>query len=136
MYLGLLEDAKNDGIEKVYVDAIVQSKKRILLIEPLGYGENEYTVPNAIHQGNETIMNALERAVVGKTMMRIESVLRYVGHYDLDLCRHLFFVVTTTDTYSLEECTGVAFCWLEPKDCFAYPIKEQLKDIIELYSKS
>lgn len=132
----LMSDAKNGGIEKGIVEAIViNEEKKILLIENLQGDDRFYHLPEAVLRQEESLPIALERAVGATTGMGIREVVCFVGHYDKDKVRHFFFVVRVNDPYSIEEMKSIAYAWLDTQEAVGYPIHDELREMLDLYNK-
>ncbi len=134
MYKNLIEEARKEGIEKLAIEALVQKDGKVLLIEELGKGESFYGFPAASLKEEESIPQALQRAVTENTAMQLKEVKSYLGHYDQDGIRHYHFVVEVNDPYSLEENTNIAYAWLEVQEAVGYPITDEVREMLDLYN--
>jgi ADP-ribose pyrophosphatase YjhB (NUDIX family) len=132
----LIEEAKREGMKKVIVEAIIEKEGKVLLIEPLGLGNTFYVFPNEEVLEGETVQQALQKAVALKTAMELKEVKRYLGHYDKEGIRHLHFVVEVKDPYSIENNSSIAFAWVEAREGVGYPIRDELREILDLYTKT
>ncbi len=135
MYKNLIEEAVKDGIKKISVEALVRKDRKVLLIEELGKGQVFYGFPAASLREEESIPQALQRAVTINTVMQLKEVTNYLGHYDYDGVRHYHFVVEVNDPYSLEENTKIAYAWLEVQEAVGYPITDEVREMLDLYNK-
>lgn len=136
MYKNLIEDAKQEGIKEMVVDAIIHKDNgEILLIENLGDVKPIYGFPSAELKKKETIPQALQRAITEKTAMQLKEVIAYIGHYDKDGVRHFHFVAEVSDPYSLEENTNIAYAWLNTDDAVGYPITDEVRGMLDLYKR-
>lgn len=136
MYKNLIEDAKQEGIKEMVVDAIIHKDNgEILLIENLGDVKPIYGFPSAELKKKETIPQALQRAITEKTAMQLKEVIAYLGHYDKDGVRHFHFVAEVIDPYSLEENTNIAYAWLNTDDAVGYPITDEVRGMLDLYKR-
>ena len=94
-----------------------------------------YHFPTAGVKVDETIQQALQRAVLEETMMEIDDVKAYLGHYDKDNERCYHFITEVKDPYSIEQSTQVAYAWLEAQKAVGYPISDELREMLDVYAK-
>ncbi|NGX50915.1 MAG: hypothetical protein K1060chlam2_00767 [Chlamydiae bacterium] len=128
----LVEVAREEGFEKIVVEMFVRKESgEILLIEEGGF----YGLPSALLESGETIQQALQRAVTLKTAMEMKEVVAYLGHYDSGEVRHFHFVGKVNDPYSLERSDAHAFAWLTVADAVGYPIRDELREMLDLLAK-
>lgn len=136
MYTNLIDEAKKDGIKKIHVSVFIRnSVDQILLIEEVLKQKILYTLPTADVKENETIQQALQRAVLEETFMELAEVKAYLGHYDADSERYYLFVTEVKDPYSLEKNTRIAYAWLDVQEAVGYPITDELREMLDVYSK-
>jgi len=136
MYKNLIDDAKNEGIEQIVVETIIQKDTgEILLIEDLEVEKPIYGLPSADIKKGESIPQTLQRAITLQTAMELKEVMAYLGHYDQDGVRHYHFVTEVKDPYSLEENTKIAYAWLNIEDAVGYPITDNLREMLDLYAR-
>jgi len=133
----LIDEAKEDGMKEVVVSAIIENqKKQILLIENLEAQKLFYRLPSAKVAPNESIQQALQRAVGLETMMEISEVKSYLGHYDRKGNRFYHFIVEVKDPYAVETNTKMAHAWLDVQEAVGYPIWDEVREMLDLYVKS
>lgn len=137
MYKNLIEAAREDGIEEVVIDALVRKEDgKVLLVEDLRSENPFYHFPYAQVKDEESIPQAIQRAVTENTAMEIKEVLRYLGHYDVGGKRHLNFVVEVNDPFEVEENKSISFAWLDVQEAVGYPIRDDVREMLDLYSKA
>ncbi len=137
MYKNLIEAAQEEGLKGVVIDTLVcKGDGKILLVEGLQDMNSFYHFPCAQVKDKETIPQAIQRAVTENTAMEIKEVLRYLGHYDVDGKRHLNFVVEVNDPFAVEENKSISFAWLEVQEAVGYPIRNEVREMLDLYSRS
>ncbi|MCB1106972.1 MAG: NUDIX domain-containing protein [Chlamydiia bacterium] len=136
MYKNLLESAHEEGITEVTIDVLVQKGDgKILLVENMEGNDPFYHFPIALVKKDETIPQAIQRAVTENTGMEMKEVVRYLGHYDHSGVRHLNFVIEVKDPYSLEGTKKLIYAWLDVQEAVGYPIRDELREILDLYAK-
>ena len=137
MYKNLIEAAREEGIKEVSIDALVcKEDGKVLLVEDLQSVNPFYHFPCVRVKNEETIPQAIQRAVTEITAMEIKEVLRYLGHYDVGLRRHLNFVVEVNDPFAVEENKSISFAWLDVQEAVGYPIQDEVREMLDLYSKA
>ncbi len=137
MYKGLIEDAHKEGIQEIVVAAIIHNEGgQVLLIHDLQDVKPLYIFPEAKLKEEESLSQALQRAVTGKTNMGIKEVNGYLGHYDEGRKRYYHFVVEVNDPYAVEENKSIAYAWLDIQEAVGYPIKDAVREILDLYNKT
>ena len=137
MYKNLIEVAREEGIKVVVIDALIRKGDgKVLLVENLQGEDLFYHFPCAQVKEEETVPQAIQRAVTENTSMEIKEVLRYLGHYDVDGKRHLNFVVEVRDSFSVEENKSISFAWLDTQEAVGYPIRDETREMLDLYSKT
>ena len=136
MYKNLIEEAKSAGLEHIVIKVLIQKEgKQVLLVEDLKRPQSVYELPSASLKEEETIPQALQRAVTEMTSMQMKEVIAYLGHEDFEGARHYYFVVEVKDPYSVEENTKIAHAWLELQEAVGYPIRDQLREMLDRYAK-
>ena len=134
MYKNLIEEARNEGIDRIVVEALIRKAgKRILLVEDLSAQKPVYELPSTSLKEQEILPQAIERAVIEITGMHLKEVAAYLGHYDLEGARHYHFVVEVHDPYAIEENTKFAHAWLEVQEAVGYPIRDDLRGMLDRY---
>jgi len=81
----LEKQAKADGIEKKVVGAILTFQKQILIVmrsDKEDFLPGLAEIPSGGVDGNETIMEALQREVFEETGLKILSVQKYLNSFD------------------------------------------------------
>lgn len=136
MYKNLIEEARNEGIDHIVIEVLIQKAgKRLLLVEDLSAQKPVYELPSTSLKEEETIPQALQRAVTEITAMQLKEVVAYLGHYDLEGVRHYHFVAEVHDPYSIEENTKIAHAWLEVQEAVGYPIRDDLREMLDRYTQ-
>ena len=137
MYKNLIEAAREEGIKEVSIDALVlKGDGKVLLVEDLQGLDPFYHFPCVQVKDEETIPQAIQRAVTENTAMEIKEVIRYLGHYDVGGKRHLNFVVEVNDPFAVEENKSISFAWLDVQEAVGYPIRDEVREMLDLYSKA
>ena len=137
MYSHLIEEAKEVGITSNHVAALIVNREgKILLIKEDLSEKPTFSLPTADIKEEETIQQALQRAVLEETFMELAEVKRYLGHYDIERDRYYHFITGVKDPYSLESNAKIAYAWLDAQEAVGYPIIDQLRDMLDIYAKS
>lgn len=136
MYKNLIEEARSEGMEGIAISVIVQNMKgQILLIEDLNGEKSVYELPSTYLKEEETIPQALQRAVTESTAMELKEVMAYLGHYDQEKTRYYHFIAEVKDPYAVEENTKIAYAWLGVQEAVGYPIRDNLREMLDLYAR-
>ena len=137
MHESLIDEAYASGMKGVVIEAlVVKEDGKVLLVESLAGSDRFYHFPNANVKKGESISQALQRAVMDVAPIGIKNVLRYLGHYDAHLLRHLRFAVLASEPYAIEGNKSVSFAWLEFQEAIGYPIHDETRETLDLYLKS
>ena len=133
MYSHLKEEAKEEGIKKIKVGAIIRQKGRILLLKkPIG---NEYELPAAVVKEDETIQQALQRGLIEEVRLEIKDVVAFLGHYDENKVREYYFVVLAHSPASAQAIRHSACAWVDIGEAAGYPISDHLRQTLDLFAK-
>lgn len=135
----LVKEAKELDINRYVVGAIVLRDSKILLLERPkdDFMGGIYELPSGKVEKGETLNVALAREVEEETGLTIESIIRYVGHFDYESksgkkTRQFNFLVTVEPPLriKLEEHSGYA--WADANQLDKYPITENVSQIIDI----
>jgi ADP-ribose pyrophosphatase YjhB (NUDIX family) len=135
MYRNLIEEARKDGMQTICISALIRKNGQVLLIEDLKRQSALYELPSVQLGQNETISQAMQRAITEKTKMQLKKVISYLGHADRENERHYYFIAEVIDPYALEENTTIAYAWLDAQEAIGYPITEELREMLDLYCR-
>ena len=137
MYKDLIETAYEEGMKDIVVGALIRKEDgKVLLIKDLQGDDPYYHFPSAEVKSGETIPQAIQRAVMESTAMGMKEILRFLGHYDSEGKRHLIFVALVNDPFAVEENKSISFAWLEVQEAVGYPIKDEVREMLDLYTKT
>ena len=139
MVKNLIDAAKKEGIEKIFISTLIRKDTQILLIGELLQTKTIYRFPTAEVIEGESIPAALQRAITEETGMRLKTVISYLGHYDLEIegkkVRYYHFVTEVVDPYSIESNNRFSYAWLEVQEAVGHPISDQLREMLDQYSR-
>ena len=137
MYKNLIEAAREEGFKEVVIDALVcKGDGKVLLVEDLQGVDPFYHFPCAQVKDEETIPQAIQRAVTENAAMEIKEVIRYLGHYDVDGKRHLNFIVEVNNPFAVEENKSISFAWLDIQEAVGYPIRDEVREMLDRSSRT
>ncbi len=136
MYKNLIKQAEEAGKKSVYVAALIEKESgSIFLLHEAQSSSPAYELPKTQVQEEETIPQAIQRGVMEKTGMEIDVVEDYLGEKDIGSDRHYYFVVKVKDPEIAGKITPIDFAWTAVEESFGYPIHENLREILDVYSK-
>ncbi len=133
MYSHLKAEAAESGIQKIRVAAIVRQKNRILLLEKST--NVEYELPAASVKKEETIQQALQRALIEEARLDLRDVVAYLGHHDEGKVREYYFVVLVHNASSAQAIGHSACAWVDIGEASGYPISDHLRQTLDLFAK-
>ena len=130
MYKNLISGAKDEGFEKCVVRAIVLTEEEVLLIEdPV---TQVFGVPEAEIRSDETIPQALNRAIIFSVGHELQEVKQYLTHYDHEKERVFYFSVKILEPRNVDPPSNHKFAWTDPREAPRYPIREELRVVLDL----
>ncbi len=116
MHQELISQAKVDGVEEIWIAALIVNQHQILLPEksPMNQENGIYEFPGDKLQVKENIFRALKRVVAQLTNLEVAGFLGYVGHVDFyssakASCRRFTFAVEVQDPLSIRPALHVAY---------------------------
>ena len=110
---------------------IVEKGEKILLLEDF-FGE--FHLPFGMIINHESINQALLRAMMDQVCLSVKNIKREFTAKDLKNRSRIFVIeVVDPEDLLLKEYKG--YGWVDPKEAFGYPIKEDLRKILDLYLK-
>jgi len=130
--MNLLKQAEKDRISEVVVRTLIRSGGQLLLVERSVAGE--YLVPEALVKNDESVTQAIERGVMEWLGQRVNEVLEYLAARDENGKRRLYFIVEIDEPRSVEATSKHPVVWLDPSDAVGYPVSDELREIIDLFS--
>jgi hypothetical protein len=136
----MLDEAKKEGIELFEVAIFVKKNETFLLLEN-NQGPNRFffdPVIGSIKEG-ESWPIALERVLLQKVGLALKKVIKYVAFRDLSSSskkiRRYYFVVEVYDPEDLNLKEYHSYAWVELLDAVGYPVREDLREILDLLIK-
>jgi len=54
----------------------------------------------------------------------------------MDGVRHLNFVIKVKDPFEVEKNKSISFSWLDVQEAVGYPIRDEVREMLDLYSKT
>lgn len=141
MFGHLLKDAEKESIKEVEVVLFAKKQKELLLLEePFLEGQNFYHLPKGLVKKDETIFQALHRILMEEALLAVEEVEKFLAYQDIatknGIKRSLYFVVKVQAPEDIQAKKYHSYAWVDPKEAVGYPIKDELREMIDLYMKS
>ncbi|MCL2851110.1 MAG: NUDIX hydrolase [Firmicutes bacterium] len=118
-YNHLIEKAKQDGIEKIVVGAVIQDSDEKILILRRPFNDflgGLYEMPSGRVEENETLLDALKREIKEETNLDLSSILSYLDFFDYKSqsgkkSRQHNFAITVKSTDNIELTEHDKFKW-------------------------
>ena len=136
MFKNLVEQAHKDGFNEIVIEVIVKntSGKIFLVHEHRSLLEN-YQFPCCLLRLNETVPQALARIVTEKMRTTVKEVASYLCHRDLEDKRYYTFIAFVNDPCLAATNTSISSAWLSVQEAYGYPISEDIREVLDLYTK-
>lgn len=109
---------------------LVEKNHQLLVLED-AWGE--YHFPKGEKLEKETINQSIERVLMEETGLNEKKVLQEVPSAKKDDLK--IFVIQAHDPEDLMAKGYKGYGWAEPSEIFGYPIKEDLREVLDLYLK-
>jgi hypothetical protein len=133
----LIDNARQDGMDIIQVCALIHIGDELFLLERTTDAVYEFVTADVLE--DESLTQALQRAVILETGANIESVESYLAHRDEmrgeKKVRQLIFVLTLVDPYDIRSLHHSAFAWRDYKEAIGYPITNEDRETIDLFGK-
>jgi hypothetical protein len=136
----MLDEAKKEGIELFEVAIFVKKNETFLLLEN-NLGPNRFffdPVIGEIKEG-ESLPIALERVLLQKIGLLLKKVIKYIAFRDVSFpskkLRRYYFVAEVHDPEDLNLKEYHSYAWVELVDAVGYPVREDLREILDLLIK-
>ncbi|PCI93706.1 hypothetical protein COB11_04875 [Candidatus Aerophobetes bacterium] len=141
MFGHLLKDAQKDSIADVEIAIFALRKDELLLLEePYFNQQNFYHLPKGKIKKDETISQALHRVLMEETLLAVSEVEKFLAYQDTETDagkkRSFYFVVRVVDPEEIQAKKYHSYAWAVPTEAVGYPIKDELREMLDLYMKS
>jgi ADP-ribose pyrophosphatase YjhB (NUDIX family) len=135
MFQHFLDAAKKEGITEYFIKLIIEKKDQILLLES-GEMNRFYDFPFGKIKEKESMSSAIQRVSIETISLKIKNISRFLTFRDDESKgRYFYFIVEVFDPEDIFLREHHSYGWANPKDVFGYPIKEDLREILDLYIK-
>ncbi len=134
----LLTLAKNEGIDKVVVGAVIKNGEKVLLLERpkndfMG-GINE--LPSGNMEAEETLRDALIREVKEETNLDLRSFLKYLGSFDYlsgsgKKARQYNFLIDVIENGEIKLTEHDNFVWAEKENEAFKKVTDSVKEVLD-----
>lgn len=98
-----------------------------------------YELPSGSVYPGESQQQALQRILMETVRLSLKNVVKLLTYKDNlkanELIRTFYFIIEAHDSEDIMLSKHSGFSWVEPKEVFGYPIKEDLREILDLYLK-
>ena len=136
MFRNLIEDANKEGFNEIVVEVIVKSSSgKIFLIHEQKSLLANYQLPSCLLRLNETIPQAIVRAVVEKMAMTLKEVIAYLCHRDVEGKRYFTFIASVDCPSLVEGSRNISSAWVNIEEAYGYPISEDVRETLDLYTR-
>lgn len=115
-------------MNSITLKVIIENNQKVLLLEDY---KGEYHLAEEETE-QQDLSKALKKLVMKTTGYEIKKIVRKIRAKEKSL---VIFVVEIYDPEDLLLREHKAFAWVDPKEAFGYPIKEDLREILDLYLK-
>lgn len=140
MFGYLLGEAESDLVSCCKVDLLVEKNGKILLLEKVPIvGQGFYELPSGVIKQQESLQQAIQRILVEITSLVLKRVVKFLTYKDSLTTdgkeRAFYFIVEANDPEDIALSKHHGYGWVEPKEAPGYPIKEDLREILDLHMK-
>lgn len=140
MFGHLLAEAESDSISYCEVVLLVQNNSTILLLEkPVISGQSFYELPSGLIKQEESLQQVVQRVLMESVSLSLKRVVTFLTHRDYfkndKKKRAFYFIIEANDLEDIALSNHHSFGWIEPKEAVGYPIREDLREILDLYIK-
>ncbi len=139
-YEKLEKDAKDVGIEKFVVGAILADNEKILLLErpKNDFMGGIYELPSGNLEQGETLEQGLIREIAEETGLEVKSVVDYVGFFDYKSSsgkkvRQFNFLVELVSKNPIILTEHDSYVWSLIDELDKYPVTDSVKEIVQNY---
>ena len=134
----LVHAARQDGVGRLVVAALVERKGRVLLLRRRhdDFMGGTYELPSGRVEDGETLASALRREVTEETGLLVEAVDDYLGCFNYlssggTGTRQFNFLVAVADFFAIRLTEHDAFAWASPADLVNLRVTEQVRNVLE-----
>ena len=134
----LLISAKNEGVIKVVVGAVIKNDDKVLLLER---PEDDFMggiseLPSGKLEKNESIREALVREVKEETNLDLKNILKYLGSFDYlsssgKKTRQYNFLIEVIETNKVKLTEHDNFVWAEKENKVFDKVTKSVKEVLE-----
>ena len=122
------------------IELFVEKEARLLFLENALDPERVfYELPSGSVYPEESQQQALQRILMETVRLSLKEVARLLTYKERikegKTTRTIYFIVDIHDPEDIILNKHRGFGWVEPKEAFGYPIKEDLREILDLYLK-
>ncbi len=140
MFGNLLTIAKNEGVLAFELSLLLHKPDGFLLLENSPLTQSGfYEPPQGAIRENESINQAIDRIVMEKTNLKLESIEKLLCFFDTDekepKTRRFYFICKALDPEDIQLSAHHGYTWIKPEDAVGYPIKDELREAFDLYMK-
>lgn len=136
-YSYLVEEAKNDGISRFVVGAVVSSTSKVLLLKrpKNDFMGGIYELPSGKVEEGESLDDALSREVIEETGIVITEIKNYLGYFDYESktgrkTRQFNFLVVGQEPIEIILQEHDEYVWVSPSQFDSYPVTDSVKETI------
>ena len=117
---------------QVEIRLLIEQGGRLLLVENIDNPQASfYEWPSGFLQEGKTRQQAVQRILMETLNLSLKNVIKHLISKDALDC----FLVEVYDPEDIVLKKHQSFGWVEPKEIFGYPIKDDLREISDLYLK-
>lgn len=136
-YSYLAEEAKNQGISRFVVGAVVLSESAVLLLErpKSDFMGGIYELPSGKVEEGESLADALYREVLEETGITIAEIKSYLGHFDYESksgkkTRQFNFLVVGKEPMEIVLQEHDNYAWSKKEEVGRHPVTDSVKEVL------
>jgi|GEM_PF-1674251 len=133
-FIDLIEEAKKDGIQHLYIAAAPVFEHTIFLLKRSIAASTHpgfFVFPTSEYQDGESINQLLQKALLINAGLVLDSVQDYIGHFDYDGKRQCTFIVHVKDPYAVQLSSHEAYSWVPIREAIGYPISGEMRELLD-----
>jgi 8-oxo-dGTP diphosphatase len=139
-YSCLIEAAKQQGINRYVVGAIIEKDSKVLILQRTkdDFMGGIYELPSGEVDAGESLNVALYREVLEETGLQVENIKIYLGYFDYQsksgkVTRQFNFVVTVMEPLEIMLEDHDNYVWIEKKQQDQYFVTDSVKNVLSSF---
>lgn len=136
-YEYLVKEAKQSGVNRYVVGAVIVRNHKVLLLERPkdDFMGGIYELPSGEVEDKESLDVALYREVEEETGLKIREIKKYLGYFDYESksgkrTRQFIFLVTVEEPLEIRLKEHENYAWVDKNQLHEYLITDSVKQIL------